>query len=116
MNTTRQQQVEAAVKWIEEAWNEGTLSQTGQGFIGQLEEAFTDRQYEVDDVIVQGEKIIARVLITGKHTGSFAGNPATGKAVRITQFHEFTFQEGRITHRFGWFDTGTLLPQLQAGA
>lgn len=79
MNTTRQQQVEAAVKWIEEAWKAGTLSQTGQAFIGQLEEAFTDRQYEVDDVMVQGEKVIARVVITGKHTGIFAGVPATKK-------------------------------------
>ncbi|MGN7169155.1 ester cyclase [Paenibacillus cellulositrophicus] len=116
MNTTRQQQVEAAVKWIEEAWKAGTLSQTGQAFIGQLEEAFKDRQYEVDDVMVQGEKVIARVVITGKHTGIFAGIPATGKTVRITQFHEFTVNDGRIVHRFGWYDTGTLLPQLQTGA
>ncbi|MBB3130600.1 putative ester cyclase [Paenibacillus rhizosphaerae] len=116
MNTTRQQQVEAAVKWIEEAWREGALSQSGQGFIGQLEEAFTDRQYEVDDVMVQGEEVIARIVITGKHTGTFAGNPATGRMVRITQFHEFTVNDGRIVHRFGWYDTGTLLPQLQAGA
>lgn len=116
MSTTRQQQVETAVKWIEEAWKEGTLNKTGQGFTAQLNEAFSDRQYEVDDVLVQGEKVIARVVITGKHTGMFAGIPATGKTVRITQFHEFTVQEGRIVHRFGWYDTGTLLPQLQAGA
>ncbi|WP_237763032.1 ester cyclase [Paenibacillus sp. A3] len=34
--------------------------------------------------------------------------------MKITQFREFRVVDDRIAEHRGWFDTGTLLPQLQA--
>jgi predicted ester cyclase len=114
MKTIEQRNVDTVTAFIEALWHQGDLERTDQFFAGQIAEAFTDRHYEVDEILALGEKVVARIVLTGTHTGTFAGNPPTGKSVRITQFREFRVVDGRIAERFVWFDTGTLLPQIQA--
>jgi predicted ester cyclase len=41
----------------------------------------TDFHTEILDMIAEGDKVVARVNITGLHTGNFFGIPATGKHV-----------------------------------
>ncbi|MFK7697065.1 ester cyclase [Paenibacillus sp. HJGM_3] len=115
MNTL-EQHTHAVSAFIEALWNQGELEVTEQFFVSQLREAFTDRRCEVEDLLVQGDKVAARIVITGTHSGTFAGNPPTGRAVRITQFREFRLLDGRVAEHRGWFDTGTLLPQIQTGS
>lgn len=114
MKTMEQRNVEAVTAFIEDASNRSELDRTEQFFAEQLVEAFTDRHFAVDEFLAQGEKVTARILITGTHTGMFAGNAPTGKSVTITQFREFRVVDGKIAEQHGWFDTGTLLPQIQA--
>ncbi|MFC5651986.1 ester cyclase [Paenibacillus solisilvae] len=114
MKTVEQKNVEAVTAFIEVLWNQGDLDRTDQFFAEQIAEAFTDRHYAVDEILAQGEKVVARVMITGTHTGMFAGHAPTGKSVKITQFREFHVVDGKIAGHHGWFDTGTLLPQIQA--
>ncbi|MFE5322005.1 ester cyclase [Paenibacillus sp. NPDC056579] len=114
MNTREQNHTEAVTAFIEDASNRSELERTDQFFAQQMMEAFSDRQYGIDEIFAEGEKATARIIITGTHTGMFAGQAPTGKSVSITQFREFRFAEGEIVEHRGWFDTGTLLPQLQA--
>lgn len=114
MKTVEQQNVDTVTTFIEALWNQGDLEGTDQFFANQIGEAFTDRHYVLDDILAQGDKVVARILITGTHTGTFAGNPPTGKSVRVTQFREFRVVDGTIVEQHGWFDSGTLLPQLKA--
>lgn len=114
MKTVGQKNVEIVTAFIEAAENRSELDRTEQFFAEQLGEAFTDRHYAVGEILAQGEKVTARIIITGTHQGAFAGKAPTGKSVKITQFREFRVVDGRIAEHCGWFDTGTLLPQLQA--
>lgn len=114
MNRLEQKNVEIVMAFIEDAANSSILDQTDQFFAPQIATAFTDRRYTVDEILVQGEKVIARIFMTSVHAGEFAGNSPTGKVVCATQFREFRVTDGRIAEHRGWFDTATLLPQIQA--
>ncbi|MBD2870814.1 ester cyclase [Paenibacillus arenilitoris] len=113
MNATERKNAEAVSAYMERASQTGELHRTDQFFAPQIAEAFTDRVYAVDDLFAQGEKVVARILITGKHTGEFAGHAPTGRTVTVTHFREFQMADGEMIRNSGWFDTGTLLPQLQ---
>ncbi|QYR22270.1 ester cyclase [Paenibacillus sp. sptzw28] len=114
MSTVEQKNVETVTAFIEDISNQSALDRTDQFFAGQMVEAFTDRRYIIDDILVQREKVIARILMEGTHKGIFAGNEPTGITVKATQFREFRVVDGKIAEHHGWFDTGTLLPQIQA--
>src|SRR5215831_7160204 len=45
--------------------------------------AFPDLRMEAEDVLVSGDKVVARVRGTGTHQGEFMGLPATGKSVDV---------------------------------
>lgn len=114
MNTAEQKNIEAVKAFIENAENRSALEQTDQFFVPHMAEAFTDRQFAVDEILAQGEKVVARIRMTAVHSGPFAGNAATGRTVKATQFREFRVVDGNIAGHRGWFDTGTLLPQIQS--
>lgn len=114
MKTMEQKNVETVTAFIEDIANQSILEKTDQFFAPQIVEAFTDRRYTVDEILVQGEKVIARIFMTAVHSGPFAGNAHTGKTVKATQFRDFRVINGKIVEHHGWFDTGTLLPQIQA--
>ncbi|MEC0207882.1 ester cyclase [Paenibacillus ehimensis] len=114
MKTVEQKNIEIVTAFIEAPANRRVLDRTDQFFAEQLSEAFTDRHYAVDEILAQGGKVTARIVITGTHQGTFAGKAPTGRSVKITQFREFRIIDGQIAEHRGWFDTGTLLPQLQA--
>lgn len=114
MKTAEQNNIDTVTAFIGNVSNRGHLDRTDQFFAEQMREAFTDRHYEVDEILAQGEKVVARIIITAAHTGTFAGIAPTGKPVKITQFREFRVADGIVADHSGWFDTGMLLPQLQA--
>lgn len=105
---------EMVTAFIDGLWERGELERTDQPFAAQIGEAFADRRYTVEEVLAQGDLVIARIAISGTHAGTFAGQPATGRAVRLTQFREFRMDGGEVAEHWGWFDTGTLLPQIQS--
>lgn len=113
MNTTDQKNIEIVTSFLQDKANENLLNETDQFFAPQITEAFTNRQYTIDEVFVQGEKAISRIVISAAHTGAFAGNAPTNKSVKITQYRHFQVTDGKIVKHQGWFDTGTLLPQIQ---
>jgi predicted ester cyclase len=45
--------------------------------------AFPDLHMEPEDVLVSGDKAVARAKATGTHQGEFMGMPATGKSVEV---------------------------------
>ncbi|HZG17774.1 MAG TPA: ester cyclase [Candidatus Bathyarchaeia archaeon] len=114
MKTTEQKNVEAVTAFIEDIANQSILEKTDQFFAPQITEAFTDRRFTLDEILAQGEKVIAKIFMTAVHSGHFAGNAPTAKLVKATQFREFRVIDGKIVQHRGWFDTATLLPQIKA--
>jgi len=71
-----------------------------------------DWQTEIDDLIAEGDKVVARVTMTGTHTGNFYGIHATGKRVEFTGIFVVRITNGKIVEHWGEEDAMSLLQQL----
>jgi len=63
-----------------------------------LHEAFPDLKIKIVEMMADGNKVLARVQLTGVQRGSFLGVEATDKPVIIKVFSIFTIEGGKITH------------------
>ena len=71
-----------------------------------------DWHTDIDDMIAEGEKVVARITMTGTHTGDFWGIPATGKRVEFTGMYMVRIADGKIIEHWGEEDGVSLLQQL----
>ena len=71
-----------------------------------------DFRTEIQDLIAADDKVVARVLMTGTHTGDFYGIPATGKHVEFTGVFIVRIVNGKIVEHWGEEDSYSLLLQL----
>jgi predicted ester cyclase len=60
----------------------------------------------------EGEKVIARLDIHGTNTGSFAGQPPTGKKVKFHSFRIYRILDNKIVESWAMQDRLGLLEQL----
>ena len=85
--------------------------------VGLWRAAFPDLNYTVEDTVVEDEKVVARVTVTGTHTGEFR-HPAmgvfapTGKSFSVDQTHVFRRAGGRIIEHWATRNDLALLQQL----
>jgi steroid delta-isomerase-like uncharacterized protein len=77
--------------------------------------AFPDLRMDVQDLLVSGDKAVARVRATGTHQGEFLGMPATGKSVDVQLIDITRFgDDGLAREHWGVFDALALMQQLGA--
>ena len=77
--------------------------------------AFPDLCMQAEDVLVSGDKVVARVRVTGTHQGEFMGMPATGKSADVRLIDIIRFgEDGLARERWGLFDALALMQQLGA--
>ena len=77
--------------------------------------AFPDLRMEAQDVLVSGDKAVARVRATGTHQGEFLGMAATGKSVDVQLIDITRFgDDGLAREHWGVFDALAMLQQLGA--
>ena len=62
--------------------------------------AFPDYTHSVEDVIAEGDKVMARCIYTGTHKGEFMGAPPTENTFKYLGIHVWQFKEGKIVE--GW--------------
>ena len=74
--------------------------------------AFPDLQNTVEDLIAEGDKVVARLTVRGAHTGAFMGIPPTGKPVVVTLMEILRIADGKVVERWGQFDNLGLMQQL----
>jgi predicted ester cyclase len=77
-----------------------------------LVRGFPDIQVAVEDVIAEGDKLVARQAVTGTHLGEFRGLPPTGRPVSYNEIFILRFAAGRIAEIWGVVDVLTQLKQL----
>jgi steroid delta-isomerase-like uncharacterized protein len=80
--------------------------------IALLKTAFPDFRTSVDDVIVEGDHVAARLTHTATHRGPFMGIPATGRTATITATGIYRVANGRLVENRVIFDALGLLRQL----
>lgn len=125
-----------AYRFYEELWNKGNydaaselvhpdhydhnlpLPHLPQGREGVVElvktfrAALSDVVMSVDKVVAEGDYVAESLTLTGVHTGTFLGIPATGKPVRIMSVNLCRIEDGLVRERWGTSDDLGMLQQL----
>ncbi|HMO00980.1 MAG TPA: ester cyclase [Miltoncostaeaceae bacterium] len=84
-------------------------------FFRMLRAAFPDMQMNPDDVLVDGDKAVARATTTGTQQGEFMGIPATGRRIDVQLIDIMRFgADGRVAEHWGVFDALGMMQQLGA--
>ncbi len=83
-----------------------------QTFFTMLRTAFPDLQYIVEDVVAEGEKVVARVTARGTMKGDFQGMKATGKTATWTEIHIGRYAAGKVAEHWATIDQLGMLHQL----
>ena len=77
--------------------------------------AFPDLLMKTEDVLASGDKLVARVRVTGTHQGEFMGMPATGRSIVVPVIDIMRFGEDGLVHEhWGLFDALGMMQQLGA--
>ena len=83
-------------------------------FFAQLRSGLPDLQMTIEDLIAEGDRVVARFVVRGTHQGAFLGIPPTGKSVGFTGIDIVRIANGRIVEHWGNTDTLGFLQQLGA--
>jgi predicted ester cyclase len=74
--------------------------------------AFPDMRWTVDDLLADGDKVVARTTMVGTHQGEFFGIPPTGRAVTVGGIHILTLRDGKVVLHQGVNDDLGFMRQL----
>jgi steroid delta-isomerase-like uncharacterized protein len=77
-----------------------------------LHRAFPDLRVTIEDLIAEGDRVVARNTVTGTHRGEYMGLPPTGKSVTYNEIFIFRVVNGRIAETWGVVDVASLMKQL----
>jgi len=127
-------------RWFEEVWNKGRpeavremMSEDcvnhglsgdpaaplrGAGgfmpFHTQFREAFPNIEVVVEDTIAEGDKVVARCSVRGKHEGNSLGMEATGAMVDFDGIGIARVKDGMFVESWNSFDFARMYQQLEA--
>jgi predicted ester cyclase len=68
--------------------------------------------FEVQDLIAEGDWVTARTIWRGTHSGEFQGVPPTGKQMAISAFIVERIRDGKMVEHWGLFDQLGMMQQL----
>jgi predicted ester cyclase len=74
--------------------------------------AFPDISRTIEDLIAEGDKVVARTSLRGTHLGDFGGISATGRPIQFTGLVVYRIAEGRIAESWVEFDVISLMSQI----
>lgn len=125
-------------RWFEEIWNQGNAqaidelatadlvihgltNNSGEPvtnvaefkeFHKGLRNAFQNINVTTEDVIAEGDKVVARCRVTGSQTGELLGNPATNATIDFGGTAIARVSNGKIVEAWNNFDFLTMSKQL----
>lgn len=74
--------------------------------------SFPDLQWQIDDMLADGDKVVVRTTMRGTQLGEFFGLPPTGKHVVVSGMHLLRLANGKIVEHWGNNDDLGLMQQL----
>lgn len=83
-------------------------------FFAMLRSAFPDLRATIEDLIVEGDKVVARGIWSGSQTGDFMGVPPSGNSVTFGVIDIFRIAKGKVTEHWGQTDNLGLMQQIGA--
>ncbi len=77
--------------------------------------AFPDMAMTVEDIVDGGDRVVARVRLTGTQRGPFAGMPPTDRSIDVQVIDIMRFGDDGLVHEhWGVVDTLAMMEQLGA--
>ena len=127
-------------RWFEEVWNQGRADAIAEmladdavvhglsddaakplrgpaGFLpfhAQFREAFPNIEVVVEDTIAEGDKVVARCSVRGKHVGDSLGFAATGAQAEFDGIAIGRVKNGKFVEAWNNFDFMKMYKQLGA--
>lgn len=81
--------------------------------IKEMRNGISELHYEILDTIITEDKIVARVNMTGIHTGELWGMKPTGKRIDVNQINIEHVKDGKISEHWRITEEFRLLKQLE---
>lgn len=81
-------------------------------FVAMLRAAFRNVRFAPEDLIAEGDRVVARARPTGTQRGEFIGMPATNKSVDIEVIDIVQVVDGKLTKFWGVIDQLLMMQQL----
>jgi predicted ester cyclase len=88
------------------------LPQGPSQFLNMHLNAFPDAKITVQDLLADGDKVVALVSIQGTHQGAFRALSPTGKPITVMGIHIFRVVNGKMVEYWGLADRLSALRQL----
>jgi predicted ester cyclase len=113
-------------RMVEEVWNGGDADASARHFAPdlavevrrhheQLVRAFSDLRVEILDLVAEGDRVAARLVVSGVHDrGPFAGRSPTGRRLTRGSFRFWRIVAGTIAETWAMQDRLALMEQLGA--
>ena len=83
-----------------------------RAFFEMMTSAFPDLRIDAQDVIAEGDKVAARIVMSGTHKGDFMGAAPTGKEFTIQGIDIVHFAGGKAVAHWGVTDQVAMAEQL----
>lgn len=77
--------------------------------------AFPDMEFEIIELVADGDKTTQLFTVRATHEGEFMGAPATGKRAEITAVGITKFEDGKMVEDWSQVDVLSLMEQLGIG-
>jgi predicted ester cyclase len=74
--------------------------------------AVPDANIAAEDLLVDGDRVAVRFVLTGTHQGELLGAPGTGQVLHVDGITALRFAGDRVAERWNRLDDVTLLTQL----
>jgi predicted ester cyclase len=96
----------------------GTRSRTGlKRYLADLRRSFSELRFEVHEnvgVLVEGDLVALRTIVTGTHTGDYAGVAPTGSPIQTSASHIFRVRDDQLVEHWQVVDTYRILAAIGA--
>jgi len=80
-----------------------------KGTIRMVTRGFPDNVHRLEEMIAEGDTVVARVTLTGTHEGEIMGIPPTGRKIALNEIHIYRLKDGKaVEHRVGRDDLGAM--------
>jgi steroid delta-isomerase-like uncharacterized protein len=75
---------------------------------------FPDLVEDLQAIVVSGDTVATRWLLTGSLKQEFMGLPASGQSIRVEGMNFYRLEDGRVTDIWTQFDGVSMMQQLSA--
>jgi steroid delta-isomerase-like uncharacterized protein len=83
-----------------------------RAFVTLLHQGLSERAYVVEDMLAEGDRVVYRWTLRGRHTGLLMGLPPTGRDIAISGIDLFRLEHDKIIESWALADALGLLQQL----